>query len=219
MQEVIPAYNTLIILDLLFIIRLLMEPTPDNATAKVISALIIGLIIGFVAGAFWQERRLNARLEVDSSARATEEGGAPAKQAASAAGGLLDAMKTEKKNGVKIGGENTTVSAAVSVMAPVASGLTVADQPAGAVVQVANISAKEIIWVAVREERDGKAGNILGAQKVFVGDNQKASIDLLRPTVLGGAYHVVVYRDTGSPAFNYREDVVIPEMEGRFLAK
>lgn len=194
-----------------------MEPTPNNASAKIISALIIGLIVGFVAGAFWQERRLNSRLDVGSSAEAKEEKGAPAKQTAGAASGLLDTVKAEKNDTVRVGGEKAPAMSPIAESA--ANGLVVLDQPAGAVVQIANISAKEIIWIAVREEKDGKVGNILGAQKVFVGENQKTTIDLLRPTVPGGAYRVVLYRDTGSPAFNYREDVLIEGVEGRFTAK
>lgn len=190
-----------------------MEPTPNNASAKIISALIIGLIVGFVAGAFWQERRLNSRSDAADSAERV--GGAGAKQAASAVGGVADTAKSAPLNVIKVGSDTAPMPA----MESAASNLRIEDQPAGAAVQIANISAKEIIWVAVREEKDGKVGNILGAQKVFVGDNQKASVDLLRPTVAGGAYRVVIYRDTGSPAFNYREDVPIEGVAGRFVAK
>lgn len=191
-----------------------MEPTPNNASAKIISALIIGLIVGFVAGAFWQERRLNSLPDGNSSA-ARIEGGGQTKQTASAASGVVDTVKTAPVDMTKVGsGKEPTL-----VMESAPSSLKVEDQVAGAAVQIANISAREIIWVAVREEKDGKVGNILGAQKVFVGDNQKATVDLLRPTVAGGAYRVVVYRDTGSPAFNYREDVLVTGVEGRFTAK
>lgn len=191
-----------------------MEPTPSNASAKIVSALIIGLLVGFAAGAFWQERRSRSLLDDVSSTQARETGGKA--QTAGAAGGLLDAVRTEKTGGMKAATEKSAMSV---TMETAAVELQVADQPAGANVQVARVSTKEIIWVAVREEKDGKVGNILGAQKVFVGDGQKVTVDLLRPTTAGGAYRVVVYRDTGSPAFNYREDALIEGVEGRFTAK
>ncbi|OHA21024.1 MAG: hypothetical protein A2849_01815 [Candidatus Taylorbacteria bacterium RIFCSPHIGHO2_01_FULL_51_15] len=173
-----------------------MEPTTSNASGKIIAALLIGLLIGFVAGVFWQDRRAGSDKKETTSSQTTEEGGEEAASVATGESGNV------KGNG----------SAALA-------GLKVEDQTAGGTATVANIDTSEIVWVAVREEKDGVVGNILGAQKVFVGKGQSVTVELLRPTLAGGTYLVVLYRDIGDPAFNYREDVVIEGMEGRFTAK
>ena len=100
-----------------------------------------------------------------------------------------------------------------------AKNLVVKDQSAGGRVEVENIDATETLWIAIREEKEGQLGNILGAQKVFAGVGQKVIIELLRPTVSSGAYRVVLYREVGDPAFNYREDTLVEGMEVKFLAK
>lgn len=172
-----------------------MEPTTSNASGKIVGALIIGLLVGFAAGVFWQERR---------SGREPREGAA------------LDTSGTET---------DTEKTAATSTAAtrktggsPVAN-LLVNDQPASDRVGIASLDAKETLWVAVREEKNGALGNILGAQKIFIGDKQAAIVELLRPTVSGGAYRVVFYRDIGDPAFNYREDTIVEGVEGKFTAQ
>ena len=173
-----------------------MEPTNANLSAKVIGALIIGLLVGFSAGVFWQERRGSMAPKEDTSATV---------------------LQTEVKGEVTpatTGAADTGKAITLSV-----TSLLVKDQPAGGRVEIGSLDTKEIIWVAIREVNDGKAGNILGAQKVFVGDGQKVTVELLRPTVSGGTYKVVLYRDIGAPAFNYREDVVVEGVEGTFSAK
>lgn len=167
-----------------------MEPTTNNTSAKIIGALIIGLLVGFSAGVFWQERRSGIALPKEDTSAATTQ---------------TDATKDMTETGKVIG-------------APV-RGLLVKDQSAGDFVEIANLDAQEIFWVAVREEKDGMLGNILGAQKVLVGNGQKVVVELLRPTVTGGKYRVVLYKDVGASAFNYREDVIIEGVEGKFTAK
>ena len=65
---------------------------------------------------------------------------------------------------------------------------------------------------------DGKLGNILGAGKVGQ-EAKEATIELLRPTVANKEYAVVVYRDVGAPAFNYREDVLLQGIRANFRTK
>jgi hypothetical protein len=176
-----------------------MEPTKNNATGRITAALIIGLLVGFTAGVFWEERR----------------SGGPGLQS--------DSLSKTLQGG--IGGDLTIVSTSTASV-PVkgtgalpAKNLVVKDQPAGDRVEVEAMDAMETLWVAVREEKDGKVGNILGAQKVFVGSAQKVIVELLRPTISGGAYRVVLYREVGDPAFNYREDVAVEGVKVRFLAQ
>lgn len=173
-----------------------MEPTASNASGKIVGALIIGLLVGFAAGVFWQERRT---------------GGEPRENTA------LNISGTEADSNA-VATSTRTASLRKTGELPVAN-LIIKDQPASERVGVASFDAKETVWVAVREEKDGKLGNILGVQKVFIGDKQAAIVELLRPTISGGAYRVVFYRDIGDPAFNYREDTMVEGLEGKFMAQ
>lgn len=173
-----------------------MEPTPNKTSAKITVALIIGLLVGFTAGMFWQERRSGSLLLDDISAKTLQNG----------------------TDGNSLPVSTSTANTRKAGEVPV-KGLIVKDQPASGSVEIENLDVKEILWVAVREEKDGVLGNILGAQKVLVGNGQKVVVELLRPTVSGGAYRVVLYKDIGDPAFNYREDVVVEGVEGKFTAK
>ncbi|HBV01708.1 MAG TPA: hypothetical protein DEF00_05015 [Candidatus Taylorbacteria bacterium] len=173
-----------------------MEPTPNKASAKITTALIIGLLVGFTAGMFWQERRSGSLLLNNASTKTSQNGD----------DGNLMPISTSTAHTRKAG------------EVP-AKGLIVKDQPASDRVEIENLDAMEILWVAVREEKDGVLGNILGAQKVLVGDGQKVIVELLRPTVSGGAYRVVLHSDAGDPAFNYREDVALAGVEAKFTAQ
>lgn len=194
-----------------------MEPNTNNASGKIITALIIGLIVGFLAGAFWQARRLPTSAS-DTAAAVLES--------ASTGTAVLDASAKEE---TKVNAKKETAGDAkaavtgvpsvnTSVTSPSALTLKVADQLAGDSVFVSVTGVVEPVWVAVREMKDGKVGNILGAHKVFTGENNSA-IELLRPTVAGATYTVVLYKDIGDPAFNYREDVLVEGIEATFKAK
>ena len=178
-----------------------MQPTNNSASAKIISALIIGLIVGFVAGAFWQERRGGA-------ARPSEE------MAAVGAEKAKPEAKTEAKRetGMASAGDATR-------MASSSAAVLAGNQSAGSVVTVAQVVSAEPVWVAVREERNGGIGNILGARKVAAGTNGNVVVELLRPTKAGTRYLVVLHQDVGDPAFNYREDVLIPGVQATFVAE
>lgn len=174
-----------------------MEPTTNNGGGKIITALIIGLLVGFTAGVFWQERRSNQ----------TEK---PS----------LENVKTAQEKSEETKGVVSTASVVTgSETATAISTLVVPEQVAGNQVTLQGLDATEVMWVAVREEKNGILGNILGASKVFVGNDQRITVELLRPTVSGNSYRVVLYRDVGTPDFNHKEDALISNREGRFIAK
>jgi hypothetical protein len=52
-------------------------------------------------------------------------------------------------------------------------------------------------------------GNILGAKKVGAGAHENVVVELLRPTVVGSKYYVVLFRDNGDGAFNHKTDTLI----------
>lgn len=173
-----------------------MEPATHNASAKIVGALIIGLLVGFAAGVFWQERRSGGATRDDTA----------------------DGNPLAETGKIAAPAATSTSSVAMTGGFPVGN-LVVNDQPASVRVGIASFDAKETLWVVVREEKNGALGNILGAQKVSAGDKQAAVVELLRPTIAGGIYRVVFYRDVGDPAFNYREDVIIGGVEGKFMAR
>lgn len=187
-----------------------MEPTVSGASGKIVGALIIGLLVGFAAGVFWQQRRTSVPPTMKNTA-------------ANVLG-----TKTEVSTKTDAGTTATPTESAPSTGTPAVTlstgtravaNLVVREQPAGPRVGIANLDVIEAVWIAVREETDGKIGNILGAQKVFAGNNQAVVVDLLRPTRAGGTYRVVAYRDVGDPAFNYREDTMVEGIEGKFKAQ
>lgn len=84
--------------------------------------------------------------------------------------------------------------------------IIVNDQPAGNRVAIELITAKENGWVAIREDRDGKPGNILGAQ-FFSAGTQSGAVDLLRATEGGKIYYAVLIGDDGDGQFDYTKDL------------
>ncbi len=186
-----------------------MEPTNGNPSAKIITALIIGLLVGFAAGVFWQARRFPTSAP-DTTAAVLESTGM--------GNAVLDASAKKEPAGEAKAAATPVSSVVTPVISPSALTLKVVDQPAGDSAAVSVMGVTEPVWAAVREMKDGKVGNILGAHKVFTGENNSV-IELLRPTVAGATYTIVLYKDIGDPAFNYREDVLVEGVGGTFSAK
>src|SRR3989338_6722107 len=166
-----------------------METNEQSSSGKIIAALIIGLILGFASGAFWQGRQTSAKSEMANTESST-----------------------------------TTTTSKLDETEPIAMGTSTArvlvkNQMAGDKVVVEEAAVDAPAWVAVQENKDGKPGNILGAQKVFPGVSRDIIVELLRPTVSGAKYRAVLYRDAGSPAFNFREDILVPDVEASFETK
>lgn len=210
-----------------------MEPTTGSPTGKIVTALIIGLVLGFAAGAFWQERRLNNLVPKDeASALSGEKKTSGKKQASNSAAqagaviksgvkGAEGATTTKKSEGAA--GATVNVGAGVTVgIGGGASGpdsVEVSNQPAGSTVRVAKVTADGPVWVAVRDVTSGGLGRILGAQKAAAGETADVTVDLLRATKAGSKYAVVLYQDLGSPAFDYHEDILIAGAQGQFTAQ
>lgn len=182
-----------------------MEPTANNASTKIIAALIIGLLVGFAAGVFWQDRRTGA----EAVSTTVERNDTISEEATASAMAATSNSNEDTK-------ATTTVPA---VMGNVSSfgKLTVLDQPAGGSVFASVKDVTSPVWIAVRDYTDSKVGNILGAKKVFT-DARDVSVELLRSTVAGKTYVIVVYTDRGAPSFNYKEDI-LQDGGATFVAK
>lgn len=89
--------------------------------------------------------------------------------------------------------------------------IEVLDQDAGSRVFIKTISLNEKSWVAVREDVSGDMGNILGAVRLESGDHQNVEVELLRGTMAGGLYYVVVYKDNGDESFDHNFDSLVTD--------
>jgi hypothetical protein len=111
------------------------------------------------------------------------------------------AMSDDKsKDGAMMEGDSMkTVDADAAVL--------VSDQAAGNTVTVASVETSESTWVAIREGVNGGMGNILGASRIDAGASNNIVVDLLRPTMAGNDYYVVLFNDNGDRMFDHKIDM------------
>ncbi|MEK7107095.1 MAG: hypothetical protein AAB899_02810 [Patescibacteria group bacterium] len=83
--------------------------------------------------------------------------------------------------------------------------VSVKDQLAGFEVQVASLALTEIGWVGIRD----KDGRVLGAGRFEAGSFKNVNIPLLRATVAGESYQVLLYVDDGDKKFDLHKDILI----------
>lgn len=94
--------------------------------------------------------------------------------------------------------------------------ISASNQPAGGFVDVDIVKFENPGWVVIYEERDGKAGNILGAQ-LFDAGTFTGKVDLLRETIAGGTYYAVLHTDDGDREFDFTKDLPIEDSFGGFI--
>lgn len=92
--------------------------------------------------------------------------------------------------------------------------VSVSDQAAGALVELDRLTLSGATWVAVRDER-----GIMGAQWLPVGTYTDATVTLLRPTVAGETYFIVLYADNGDKQFSSSADTVVVANAASFKAE
>ncbi len=122
---------------------------------------------------------------------------------------LIGAWLIEAKLSAPVSPEGQVTATSTSPASTAASTLVaVHDQKAGAAVTVDSVSVPAPgVWVAVREMQGNDLGNVLGAARVL-GPATNVSIPLLRSTVPGTTYAVLLYRDDGDGVFDYQKDSV-----------
>ena len=81
----------------------------------------------------------------------------------------------------------------------------VADQPAGMTVAVASAKLAEMGWVAVRDN----GGRTLGAARLDAGAHAGIVVELLRGTLAGERYQVLIYIDDGDRVFDLYKDSLV----------
>jgi len=86
------------------------------------------------------------------------------------------------------------------VVSPVPGGdaIQVENQRAGSAVRVQRAELAQARWIVVREKLgNGDAGNILGAKWLAAGTHTDVDVKLLRGTVGGEEYYIVIFTDEG----------------------
>jgi len=84
--------------------------------------------------------------------------------------------------------------------------IDVRDQAAGGVVVISSIELMEDGWISIHEENKDFIGNALGAVRRDAGTHTSVSIPLLRETLTGQTYWVVIYSDSGDSQFSLKDD-------------
>lgn len=113
------------------------------------------------------------------------------------------ATQTSTSGGSQASGSASTASAGND-------SVSVSDQAAGTSVAVSSVSLSEAGWVAVRDD----SGRILGAAWFPAGEKSNVSVPLLRATVKGGRYQVLLYADNGDKQFDFHVDTLLMNASG-----
>ena len=161
---------------------------PDNSeksffTMNVIGALILGLIIGFIIGAYYTRHE---------SAGVNQNPGGVMETASSTPESLATSTTATNLYGDMAGHPEAENAKA-----------TVLNVRAGNNVILDNLVIGSSYWVAVRDNPEGaKLPYILGARRMQAGSYTNVSIALSRNTVSGKKYDIVLYKPVGG-YFNY----------------
>ncbi len=83
--------------------------------------------------------------------------------------------------------------------------VTVVDQSAGSVVKVSSATLPQVGWIAVRDAK----GWVLGARRFEAGTNSDVEVMLLRDTIAGGTYQVLLYSDDGDGQYDLHKDSLV----------
>lgn len=151
--------------------------------------LLIGGSFGFSLGRKAERRGLEPRGKANYGQSAGKKEGAPVGSASQAGGAMLV-------------GENA---------------IAVSDQAPGSKVSVSLVTLAKDGWVVVHADRDGKPGNILGAQRFNVGANQNGEVDLLKPTEEGKVYYAMLHADDGDKMFDHTKDLPVTDPQGNVI--
>ena len=100
---------------------------------------------------------------------------------------------------------NDDVSATTPSITASNESVVVADQPAGSRVNVMSVTLPQGGWVAVRDNN----GRVLGAGRYDAGTSEDVVVELLRDTVSGLQYQVLLYIDDGDGQYDLHKDSLV----------
>jgi len=158
--------------------------------SKVIGALIVGILIGFLSCYVWNDGKKNFRTK-EKNVSVSEVNTTP---------------PSESRND------------ASAVLVPEARAVITAEmQLAGDVVVVKEVTMPQSGWVVVHEVIDGSVANALGASRVDEGQYDLVTVELLRPTIPENTYVVTLYSDDGDKQFEIGMDTPIVGEDGKAI--
>ena len=113
---------------------------------------------------------------------------------------------TEKDTDSKV---SIDLSSVISTTSDTES-VSVSDQPAGNIVAVSSVTFTQSGWIAVRDDR----GWTLGAGRFEAGTHTNAAVSLLRATIPGERYQVLLYIDDGEEEFDFKKEILVTRSDG-----
>lgn len=162
-----------------------------NSRGNQAVAVLVAVVLFVFAWDLGRKQALNSLLARESSA------------SVSTAPGVIDADRSSNDANVKSPEKTYTAS-------PVIAGgesVEVEDQRAGMEVKVSSLALSEMGWVGVRDSD----GRVLGAGRFEAGSYKNVAVPLLRATVAGDAYQVLLYADDGDREFDLHKDILITD--------
>lgn len=98
--------------------------------------------------------------------------------------------------------------------------LDMKDVSAGSTVVVPSVTLAVPGWVAVQDQNaaGNGFGNTMGAQWLPAGTHKNVSVELVRPTIAGKLYFVVVHTDDGDVKYDHVKDVILKTAKGESVA-
>lgn len=182
----------------------------EPAGQKYVSIAIIAFLLGFGAAALWFGDATTGRGGTNATSTA----------ATSTKTSIID----EDSDADEVSsGTETTPNIVVNTTPNITVGtsnsddISVDNQSAGTSVVVREVTVTEPSWLAVSEPVQGGV-RILGAKLVDVGTTNNVKIDLLRGTLAGKTYTVVVRADNGDHVFVSATDKPVVGSNGQEFA-
>ncbi len=194
---------------------------------------VIGGLIGLGIGKMWWRNapasdtaKVSDAAELNTATAAFPQG--VGDQPTDQAGAKQDNAETMKKDEVMKASDADTSKKAEPAAVPAASehmdekmaatggssAVSAGDQAPGMQVTLTAVSLEHAGWAVIHEDKSGKPGSILGAQRLDGGSHSNVVVDLLRATTAGGTYYAMLHSDNGDRTFDYKIDVPLVDGSG-----
>lgn len=183
----------------------------EEKSHKTVVAFVAGLLIGgLLVWAFGSSSSEEENPNLDTAQKKIEN---VAPQSATA----NDEGSTETVASAPLGDKG---GRATPMMVAAGSGsIVVENQSAGSGVALSALTVPvQDAWIAVHELRNGELANILGAVRYNSTEGLAPTrVELLRDTVVGQTYSVVIYGGNGDRVFELGDDTPLVTPDGSFI--
>ncbi len=179
---------------------------------KKVGTFIAGFVVGIVALTLWGQF-FDKEVIIDKSVTIRTDMNTAENQDDNISG-ISETEQVFKQNNKDTSAETNTVKETQN------KSIIVLDQPAGNTVTVQNVILQKSDngnWIVVHEIKDGTVSNALGATRKDFGTYSGVEVKLLRGTVSGGTYAVVLYDDDGDRKFDLQTDKPLKDAQGKYI--